>query len=117
MDIGIALDQEIREIYPEWDKKDKKVIWIDQKVTPSDENKLLGDFLKANPFKGIEYFFGEYLLGLVKKPDSVPKLQWENFKFCFCMAVLELHCLVTGNSIIDLIEAAYKFIYGTERKL
>jgi len=29
-DIGIALDQEIREIYPEWDKKDKKVIWIDQ---------------------------------------------------------------------------------------
>ena len=60
------------------------------------------DFLYKTPYKAIEYFFGEYLLEIVTKPDSVPRLEWENFKFAYCIAVLELHCLLTGASLIDI---------------
>ena len=110
-DIGIPEDSKIREIYPDWDKKAKKVVWINELVSPSNEDDRMRDFLNNNPFKGIEYFFGEYTLGIVKKPDSVPKLQWENFKFCFCMTILELHCLLTGKSILEMMKEAKWYIY------
>lgn len=57
-------DIKIREYYPEWDKKTKKVYWVDELVPPvNDEEKMRG--LLMNPFMAIEYFFGEYFDGRI----------------------------------------------------
>ena len=100
-DIGLEEGTQIHEVYPEWDNKLKKVIWIDRMVTAfnDEENNLRG--LLMNPFDAIQHFFGEQLFG--SKPVNVSNLHWENHKFSMCFVVLELHCSLLGIPIIKML--------------
>ncbi|TNV77606.1 hypothetical protein FGO68_gene2387 [Halteria grandinella] len=114
-EIGIPIDQTIRVYYPEWDKKKKQVIWVDELVTPCDDP-VQKSFLYDNPFGGIDYYFWEYITDMIPKPESCSKNNWMNHKFCCCATILELSCILTGNSFVDmLLQAKDKYFVGDKQ--
>lgn len=77
-EIGLEDEEDlVREVFPEWDKFNKKVVWVDEVVAPRNDWELMETFLQ-DPFEGIKYFFGQYFDGRVPKPESVSKILWEN---------------------------------------
>ena len=64
-----------------------------------------------DPFKAIFHYFGDYLNGNFQKPDNISKLHWENHKFSICFVILEFYCLLTNNSIIEMLLEAKKLVY------
>lgn len=90
----------IREFYPEWDKEDEKVIWIDEKVNP---NPKYLKMLKDDPIKLMNIFFNnKFIDKMIKKfyedYKNSPKNKYNNLQ-----DVLFTNCLFSIYSMIILI--------------
>lgn len=95
----------VLEKYPEWDKKNKKVIWINKLVKPLEYKNLenFSDILN-------KYFPYKYLKMIKKKisekynNNKLSSIRYTNYLFSIYASLLELICICENKNLVDELE-------------
>ncbi|CDW82415.1 UNKNOWN [Stylonychia lemnae] len=106
-----GIKEPVNEIYPEWDTKKNKVVWIDEFNKPQDQVQEVDDLLK-DPLK----YLPDMLRG-IERPKRVQNQLWFNHLYGCCYSIIEYHCVIFNKQILEILEQLKKILIKEGFKL